>query len=1021
MSSRDTGTSRCRLAIEVLDALGLAFGDPVLIVLRAPPEPAEGDGIGGGSASPWRLPSVAEGDSALSVRAFMCTTAPLHVVPPTEDEPPMLASVSATVDGIVELGSALAAAVAAELHSTVGMDEPSDGAGAMVPAPSDGLAAKDTTSGAGRGLQPAATAAASAAAPRRSTARSAAAAWCLSLNFVPAAAASVEVVLRRAAAAGDAGSSIGVAAAAAALTSSDRTPPSERAFVQSLMRGLTVCEGCLVSLPPRFKGAYLEVTGTSPAGAVVYVAPRTMVTAELDPYARPVTGAPRAGDATAVPLASPTAHAASPVMPSPPASTGGGKGTPFSFASSEYLSPAPPLPSPTRSTGAGAGAVASASPPSTSTTTSATDAADDRDLRRELAQGPITGMRPAAELGLGGLDEQLGILREMLLLPAQRPHMLRALSLEPPKGVLLHGPSGAGKSLLARAACADAAEVLPVRLFVVEGARILSDVIGEPEQRLREVFAGAREFARRATREAAEAAAALAKYSGGGGGGGGVRGAGVSVVLVEGLDVLCPRRSECGPAEARIVAQMLTLLDGVEVGSAATTDGRVVVIGTTSRPDDIDPALRRPGRLDREVRLEPPGPSARAAILRVHTQRLPLSAQAAAALDELASAAVGYTGSDLASVCREAAMTAMERVGRGGGGGGDGGGDGGAAGGPEEGGIGGGDSDDGGGADGFKAASGSPVAASAVAASEDTSGVTLADMRRAFALVAPSALRGITVTPPKTLWSDIGGLDEVKRRMRQAVEWPLLYADSFTRLGLQAPRGVLLYGPPGCSKTTLVRAAATAARATFFSMSGADVFSPYVGEAERTLRVLFRRAREAAPAVIFLDEVDAMVARRDLDGTGSGGGGAGSEASGVLSTLLNEMDGVESAAGVLVVGATNRPHMLDAALMRPGRFETRLLVPLPDLRARRVILDIHTRRTPLHDEVSLDDVAARTEGFTGAELESVCRESAMHALREDLRAQVVRARHVEAVLAGMTPGVSREAMAEYDAFASARR
>lgn len=473
--------------------------------------------------------------------------------------------------------------------------------------------------------------------------------------------------------------------------------------------------------------------------------------------------------------------------------------------------------------------------------------------------------RDLSECGVGGLDSQFATLRETLVLPHVEPELFRRLGLSPPNGVLLHGPHGVGKSVLAAAAIEDASDHVRVRVFELRGADVLVDTVGESERRVRAVFSEARAYA--------------SQQQAGGSSVSATRRDSVAVVLIEDIEEMCPRREDSGSVASRVVAQLLTLLDGVD-----PRGGRVVVIGTTTRPNALDPALRRPGRLDREVRLAPPGEEQRAAIVAVHAAKLPMSATVRGEFLELARAAVGYVGADLASVCRKAALSAMsrdrERASLGGAGGGD---------------------------------VVDPVGSPPGARGDARATIEIEDCKAAFAEIPPSALRGVTVTVPTTRWDDIGGVAQVKRRLQQAVEWPLLHADAFARLGLQAPRGVLLYGPPGCSKTTLVRAAACAARATFFSMSGADIYSPYVGEAERTLRLLFQRARDASPAIIFLDEIDAMVAKRDM---GDGGGeGSGSEG-GVLSTLLNEMDGVESAGKVLVVAATNRPSLLDAALLR---------------------------------------------------------------------------------------------------------
>ena len=445
-----------------------------------------------------------------------------------------------------------------------------------------------------------------------------------------------------------------------------------------------------------------------------------------------------------------------------------------------------------------------------------------------------------------------------------------------------------------------------VKLIVVDGPAVLSATVGASEARLRRVFDDARAFV----------AGGLGR---------------MCVVFFDEVDVLCPKRDgvlKRTAVQARVVAQLLTLLDGA-TGGRREGDGHVVVLAATNHPHSIDPALRRPGRLDKEVRIDPPNPHARLAILKLYCSRLRTDDSAVAHLPALAKQCVGFVGADLAALCREAALAAM------------------------------------------------PAA------------VTRAHLQAAFhGIGVPSALRGLTTTATRTSWADIGGYDAVKMKLQQAVEWPLAHPEAFTRLGLQPPRGVLLHGPPGCSKSTLVRACASATGAAFLALSGADVYSPYVGDAEKALRDAFRKARAMPPAIVFLDEVDAMVGKRGIGAAAAAGGGDTS--TGVLATLLTEMDGVEWAPGVLVVAATNRLDALDPALLRPGRFELRLEVPLPDAASRLAILRVHTRFMAVGPDVDLGAVAAAADGFSGAQLEAVCREAAMAALRADIAAAAVR-------------------------------
>ncbi|KAG2494237.1 hypothetical protein HYH03_007592 [Edaphochlamys debaryana] len=551
----------------------------------------------------------------------------------------------------------------------------------------------------------------------------------------------------------------------------------------------------------------------------------------------------------------------------------------------------------------------------------------------------------ASSSAVAGNPGAMQALRELVCWPVRFAAEGRALGVRWPRGLLLHGPPGCGKTLMVQAVAAEAGAAL----HVLTSSRVVGAFTGESERRLREAFA------------AAQADADAGR---------------VAVVFLDEVDALCPRRDGGRSHDTRLVAQLLTLLDGAATGrptgltappaaAAASTgsaagsggggggcSGHLVVVGATNRPNALDPALRRPGRLDREVMVALPDTVQRADILRLHTRGLQLAADAD--LTAVAAAAHGYSGADLAAAAREAAMAALAEV---------------AA---EAYGIGGG---------GGPAALGSGPLPPLV--------VRGAHLAAALRKVRPSIVRGAEVDIPPVSWDDVGGLEDVKRRLRQAVEWPLRHADAFERLGLAAPRGVLLHGPPGCSKTTLARAAATASGATLLAMSCAQLFSMYVGEGEAALRDAFKRARMAAPAILFLDEVESVAGKREEGGGGSAGGpDAGLR---LLTTLLTEMDGIELAAGVLVLGATNRPGALDPALLRPGRFSTHLYVPPPDEPGRAAALAVHCRRLPLGADVDLGGLAARTEGYTGAELAAVCREAALAALREEMQEQAMAA------------------------------
>ncbi|KAJ2160667.1 hypothetical protein GGF46_002098 [Coemansia sp. RSA 552] len=398
-------------------------------------------------------------------------------------------------------------------------------------------------------------------------------------------------------------------------------------------------------------------------------------------------------------------------------------------------------------------------------------------------------------------------------------------------------------------------------------------------------------------------------------------------------------------------------MDGLE------SRGRLVVIGATNMPNVLDPALRRPGRFDREIRIDVPNQIERREILAYYTRKMALGRTID--LDELAELTNGYVGADISALCREAATHAiMARL----------------------------------------------SSSSEQRDSGGVSQVTRDDFKAAMARVVPSMKRGLGIDVAKTAWTDIGGLDSVKLKLQQAVEWPLTRQAAMRRLGVRAPRGILLFGPPGCSKTTLIKVIATQSHATFLSINGAGLYSPFVGDAERTLRETFRRARATSPSVIFFDEIEAMVGKRALGGSGSN---ADSVQERILSTLLNEMDGVESADGVLVVGATNRIDMIDAALLRPGRFDRVIYVPPPDRIARKEILRIRAGSMPLADDVDPDSLAGRTEGFSGADMTNLCREAALLALRADMGAQTVDMRHFEAALRLAQPSLSPELLAYY--------
>ncbi|KAJ3021104.1 hypothetical protein HKX48_009199 [Thoreauomyces humboldtii] len=529
---------------------------------------------------------------------------------------------------------------------------------------------------------------------------------------------------------------------------------------------------------------------------------------------------------------------------------------------------------------------------------------------------PIIPRAPIIE-SLPGLEHAWQGLIDIITIPLLYPSMVHKLQIESPKGVLLHGPPGVGKTFLVSAV----ARACAAKMIIINGPEVFGAYQGESEERLREKFEEAQSLA---------------------------TGEHPCILFIDEMDALTPRRQSGKQQENRVVAQLLTLMDGM------SGRGSLVVIGATNQPNAIDAAF------DREVAIDVPAEDARLRILQSLSRNMPLDADVN--LPAVAASTNGYVGADLSALCREAALEAVR--------------------------------------------------------SHDARTVSHDCFVKALAhLGGPSTQRESTVAVEKLSWDDVGGLEGVKQRLRQAVEWPLMYQDTYRRLGLKPPRGVLLYGPPGCSKTTLVKIIAATSGATFLSLNGAALYSPFVGDSEQTIRTTFQRARAGAPSVVFFDELDAVVGKRSL---GDGGGGGDSVQERVLSTLLNEMDGIEMANNVLVVGATNRPDMIDAALMRPGRFDKIIYVPPPDTVARLQILQIYTRGLSLAEDVDITDIAGtRTVRYTGADLKAVCREAAMEALRVGREASVINMEHFNAALTVVKPSLSHAMLVQYAVFASA--
>lgn len=503
---------------------------------------------------------------------------------------------------------------------------------------------------------------------------------------------------------------------------------------------------------------------------------------------------------------------------------------------------------------------------------------------------------------IGGLDAPLAQLREMTEWPLQHPGVFTRLGVDPPSGVLLSGPPGCGKTLLARAVAQENAATF----FSISGPEIVRKHYGESEAELRRVF------------EMAEQKRP-------------------SILFIDEIDALAPDRAAVeGDVEKRIVATLLTLMDGISPRRG------VVVVAATNRPDAIDPALRRAGRFDRDIAIPIPDREARREILAVHTRPMPLDGEVD--LDRLADRAHGFVGADLESLCREAAMSALRRA---------------------------------------RTTPGSETADASDGLPFGDLWVTEADFARAFRDIGPSALRNRHVEIPAVRWSDVGGCDRAKHVLREAIEWPLAHAELYREARVQPPRGILLDGPPGCGKTLLAKAAATEAELNFLSVKGPEMLSKFVGESEKRVREVFRTARAAAPCLLFFDEIDAVASTRSWGTTGE------DVSARVVAQLLTEMDGAEGSDGVVVLGATNRIDAIDPALLRPGRFDEVVPVGLPDEVARRSIFHVHLRNRPAQG-VDLDRLAAETDGFSGADIADACRRAAMAAMRDAVRRKTER-------------------------------
>jgi transitional endoplasmic reticulum ATPase len=605
----------------------------------------------------------------------------------------------------------------------------------------------------------------------------------------------------------------------------------------------------------------------------------------------------------------------------------------------------------------------------------------------ELKTEPVTELKETKVPNvtyedIGGLKEEVKKIREMVELPMRYPELFDKLGIEPPKGVLLAGPPGTGKTLLAKAVANEAG----ANFYTINGPEIMSKYVGETEENLRKIFEEAEENA-------------------------------PSIIFIDEIDAVAPKRDEAsGEVERRMVAQLLTLMDGLE------SRGQLVILAATNRPDSIDMALRRPGRLDREITIGIPDRHGRNEILQIHTRNMPLQpdyeksdvisilnelvgeydrskieslvklVEKASSeeeiekilkdgevedkvkvklnqsmVKELADKTHGFAGADLAALSKEAAMKTLRRFL------------------PD--------------IDLEKEEIPREVL--------DKIKVTKEDFVGGLKEVEPSALREVLVEVPNIKWSDVGGLEDIKQDLKEAVEWPIKNKEMFERMGIRPPKGVLLFGPPGTGKTLLAKAVANESEANFISVKGPEIFSKWVGESEKAIREIFRKARQAAPTVIFFDEIDSVAPKRGMDFGSSG------VTEKVVNQLLTELDGLEEPKDVVIIAATNRPDILDQALLRPGRLDRIVLVPIPNETARLEIFKVHTKGMPIGKDVNLEKLAKETKGYTGADIEAVCREAAMIALRENINSEHVESRHFDGAFKRIAPSVKDDDMDEY--------
>ncbi|MFW9973939.1 MAG: CDC48 family AAA ATPase [Candidatus Thorarchaeota archaeon] len=551
----------------------------------------------------------------------------------------------------------------------------------------------------------------------------------------------------------------------------------------------------------------------------------------------------------------------------------------------------------------------------------------------EKPTGDVVGAAQVTYEEIGGLSNAIQRIREMVELPMKHPEIFKRLGIDPPRGLILHGPPGTGKTLLAKAVAGES----EANFVHINGPEIMSKFYGESEQKLRKIFEEAEENA-------------------------------PSIIFIDELDAIAPKREDVqGEVERRVVAQLLATMDGLKAR------GQVVVIGATNRVNALDPALRRPGRFDRELEIGVPDETGRMEVLLIHSRGMPLTTEGDGAVDlqNLAKITHGFVGADLQALCRESAMKALRRY----------------------------------------------LPQIDLEADEipqdvlEKLEVHNGDFLEALKEIQPTAVREVFIEIPDVKWEDIGGLDKAKQELKEVVEWPLKRPESFRRLGITPPKGVLVFGPPGCGKTLLARAVATESEANFISVKGPELISKWVGESEKAIREIFRKARTAAPAIIFFDEIDALAPTR-----GAGGGDPGAvHNQRVISQLLTEMDGLESMKDIVVIAATNRPELIDKALLRTGRFDRFVYVDAPDAGSRKAIFEIYIKNMPLEPEFKkhFTKLVEMTENYVGGDIEAICREAGMRALRENMETEVVSWKNFEDAIESVHSSVTKEMLERY--------